>query len=747
MSTEPAGELRVLQPDLWCPTESTDAFFTGSRAEELGFTGTLIGELLQFVDWDIRPKESLVKLKTVLEEKGFVNRLGPVSIHDELSIKFLESIGAPENVLNILKFGLIIPVSDLDNFYEEPNNVSACKNNEFLEKTLNNWVAQGYIVETDKKPLYVNPLSVVTQHRLIQGDIKLRPVLDQSRNFNRKCKVEKVKLDHLKTVEYLLSKDDYMMSLDLSNCYFHVKLHPSMYPYFGFKMEKGGKNFYYYSTVMFYGTSSAVNVVTNLLRPLKTFFHALFIKYSCYIDDARICHADREACICQFEFCKLVFNLAGWTVNTEKSSKEPEQNLYFLGFYNDSKLLKYFAHPAKLTELNLLISELLDFHHSHPIKAKLVARLLGKIAALTPAFGNIMRILTRSLQHQLGQIVLDSGWDSVFVVSPLARRELHLLLKCLPLFHGQPIQGARRPKCLTLEYDKMLKMINHIKFDDVPLHNLIVSDSSDAMAFIYVNDSISQVTEYEFGEKEIVLPSTYKELLALKMFLVKNEKFLRTKKYEVLFWQCDNLAASHILTKGSRKSVFQELVFDIKKLELKFFVNIVPVWTPRSHHRIQVADLGSKLYLDSDQWSLAPAVLENVCLRLSVRPSVDAFASSANKQFLNFFSELPQEGSLGVDFFAQILDKNTVYYVCPPVRLISRALNFVIDNGLKALFVVPRWPSANFWPILFENCAFRPEISRHLIFKGYFRKINESKQSSFHHFRSQWMLAFLVNLI
>ena len=112
----------------------------------------------------------------------------------------METIGAPADVLNILKFGLIIPVSDLDLSYEEPNNVSAVKNYEFLERTIEKWLEMGYMVETNVKPKYINPLSVVTQHRLIQGDVKLRPVLDQSRNFNLKCVFDKVKLDHLASV-------------------------------------------------------------------------------------------------------------------------------------------------------------------------------------------------------------------------------------------------------------------------------------------------------------------------------------------------------------------------------------------------------------------------------------------------------------------------------------------------------------------------------------------------------------------
>ena len=105
------------------------------------------------------------------------------------------------------------------------------------------------------------------------------------------------------------------------------------------------------------------------------------------------------------------------------------------------------------------------------------------------------------------------------------------------------------------------------------------------------------VTEFELDQTN--LSSTFKEIMALKQFLIKKCNFLIRKKFNLVYWQCDNQSSCT----GSRKTVLQELIFEIEKLEVKFSVTIVPVWTPRSHPRIVTADIGSKLMIDSNQWS------------------------------------------------------------------------------------------------------------------------------------------------
>jgi hypothetical protein len=60
-----------------------------------------------------------------------------------------------------------------------------------------------------------------------------------------------------------------------------VKLHEADKKFFGFELPgKNGEPEYYRFTVMAYGYSPAVEVVTRLLKPVKAYLHQLGIKLS-----------------------------------------------------------------------------------------------------------------------------------------------------------------------------------------------------------------------------------------------------------------------------------------------------------------------------------------------------------------------------------------------------------------------------------------------------------------------------------
>jgi hypothetical protein len=65
--------------------------------------------------------------------------------------------------------------------------------------------------------------------------------------------------------------------------------------------------------------------------------------------------------------------------------------------------------------------------------------------------------------------------------------------------------------------------------------------------------------------------------------------------------------------------------------------------------------MGSKFSHSTDEWSVNREDLIALFSRLSFWPTVDAFASAHNHVCDKYFSYLPQTGSAGVNFFAQML--------------------------------------------------------------------------------------------
>ena len=125
--------------------------------------------------------------------------------------------------------------------------------------------------------------------------------------------------------------------------------------------------------------------------------------------------------------------------------------------------------------------------------------------------------------------------------------------------------------------------------------NLFVSDASDSAAFVYRADgSFDFVQEFIFEPDQRILGSGLRELLAVRFALRFNSNYFRQFGSQYVFWQTDSQNCYGFLIRGSKKPAFEAVVREIRYLERQLAIQIIPVWTPRSHERIVIADLGSK---------------------------------------------------------------------------------------------------------------------------------------------------------
>ena len=214
------------------------------------------------------------------------------------------------------------------------------------------------------------------------------------------------------------------------------------------------------------------------------------------------------------------------------------------------------------------------------------------------------------------------------------------------------------------------------------------------MLFVYcAGGTFAYVSDFEFSVAEANLSSGRRELLSIVFALDKHPDVFCQFSPGKIFWQTDSKKVPiNFLRHGSRKMEVQADVVKIKKLEKKLSVKIVPVWTPEIMPvaRLQLADLGSKFSTSTDEWSVAHPVVEAVLNCIDVKPTIDAFASVHNKICDRFFSLVPQTGASGVNFFAQTLYSEEIYFCCPPVSQILPCFKKLISQpGLTAILLVP----------------------------------------------------------
>ena len=287
-------------------------------------------------------------------------------------------------------------------------------------------------------------MTVAVQHNLITNVTKYRPCIDLSRHVNKFIKDFPVKLDDLSVVEELVSTGDFMTALDLENQFFQVRLHPSMCDFLGFMVpDLNGVPVHYRFVVMPYGCKPAVSVVTRLLKPLKSYFHRLGIRFSVYVDDGRICASSAVQCHLHMDFVLDILQRVGWRIQWKKTELVPTTRLLHLGFVVDSVLMQYSLLPAKWTVIHTAVADLLNLAIAgRPVPVRQVAAVLGRLVAIRRSHGFLVSILSRSLQHQLGVHVFHHGWVGFIRVSHLSLRELTLLLVHAPSFNGRPIPTA-----------------------------------------------------------------------------------------------------------------------------------------------------------------------------------------------------------------------------------------------------------------------------------------------------------------
>ena len=163
-------------------------------------------------------------------------------------------------------------------------------------------------------------------------------------------------------------------------------------------------------------------------------------------------------------------------------------------------------------------------------------------------------------------------------------------------------------------------------------------------------------------------------------------------------WFTDNQNVVRILTTGSRKPALQREALAIFQRSVSSGIRIEPEWIPREAN--QQADFLSRI-IDKDDWSLHPALFKMLDDKWGPH-TIDRFASFYNTQLPRFNSRFWNPGSEAVDAFTCDWSGENNWW-CPPIYLIPRVLGHAQEIHAEGTLIIPQWPSAPFWPMLFAS--------------------------------------------
>ena len=669
----------------------------------------------------------------LLEQYGDGTEAVQGGIHCAKAIDFItKEVKAPKDVLRMLVGHIDIQPRGLHGQYEEPNNRSAMIEMNFVRQKVKEYEEKSVVERCVKPPRAVNPLSVVKKIIYASGIEKKRLVIDVSRHVNLGVEKMVSKPEELSAAEQLFTQGMWAMTLDLQGMYHHASLTESTANLFGFRISNpsGGSSFYRFRKLPF-GYKNSGAIMQRLTNPLLRYLREQGVHVNLYIDDFLVMSDSKQETAEIADLVQLVFSLAGWTFEPDKSMKEPCQTVEYLGIIIDFQNMTYSLCPEKRKFIKDLVAQVAHENQVNgSVPARKLAECLGKLASVRKAIGPMLAVCLRHTQHCLGAAVFtgdieNPNWEVSLHLDEDCVKELMLAHRILTTIQSRRIPPAGKQHIFSLQ-DERYSFDYDLKYPDES-YEVFCSDASDQCAFVFEAGAFKIVDDYIFNQYEQNLGSGRRELLAISSTLNKHADFFKNSHKNV-FWLTDSQNVYFWLRRGSRHAQIQKSIIDIKTMELQLDIEIQAVWQPRDSLQIQWADIGSKLGASTDEWAMTRRWYKIITYRLGCTPTVDAFASRANAMLPTFFSKCPQIGTAGVDFFAQDLNRDQLYWCTPPVSIVIKVIRHILswDTPVYAILNVPEWHSARFWPFLVRGNLFAPFVSRVVFTRPSFIAYNSS---------------------
>ena len=191
-----------------------------------------------------------------------------------------EQKGAEPWVVEVLKEGYSIPFEHqpptTDVPQEYPSYLGNKEKFQALQAEVLEMLQKGAIEPvTQLGPGFYNRLFLVKK-----ASGAWRPVLDVSR-LNKFVKKTRFSMETTQSVISAIRREDWMVSMDMKDAYFHVPIHPESRKYLRFVFN--GKTYQF--RALCFGLSTAPQVFTRVLAPFAKFVHLAGIRIILYLDD------------------------------------------------------------------------------------------------------------------------------------------------------------------------------------------------------------------------------------------------------------------------------------------------------------------------------------------------------------------------------------------------------------------------------------------------------------------------------
>ena len=259
----------------------------------------------------------------------------PVGGHLRSFSRNWQANNCSSNVLNIITNGYVLPFLSQPNLVRFPLIISEYKalpKHQALADCIQSLLSKNAIerVENVKSLGFYSRLFLVPKPHQ-----RWRPVIDLSR-LNTFLHVEKFKMETPESIRTSLIPGEWATSIDLSDAYLHIPIHPHSRKYLRFCHRSQVFQF----TSLPFGLATAPQVFTMIVKEVKLM--ALSKGLHQYLDDWLIRSQSREEALVNTQAVVDLTQSLGWIINQQKSELNPTQVFTFVGYeyHLDSALVK-----------------------------------------------------------------------------------------------------------------------------------------------------------------------------------------------------------------------------------------------------------------------------------------------------------------------------------------------------------------------------------------------------------------------
>jgi ribonuclease HI len=498
---------------------------------------------------------------------------------------------------------------------------------------------------------------------------ELRPILNL-RNLNQFLIKKSFKMETLPAVIRAVQPQDWLVSLDLKDAYFHVPIWPPHRKFLKFQVL----NQVYQFKVLPFGLTASPRVFTKMVAPLMAVLRTRGVHIFPYLDDILIKAPTQNLVKTALGLVMQTLIQAGFIINVPKSQMQPTQDLVFIG-------ARFLTHKSLVQVPQGRYATLLDtlkkFQVGRWVTARLFLRLLGLMASMIPVVRNC-RLFMRPIQLYLLAFWRMSSRDleATILIREHLRPHLVWWEDAQHIFQGMPLVPLKPQVTITTDASQTMGWGGYMGTMEVQ------GMWEPEMVHQHIN-----VMELEAVFRTL---QHFQTLLVNKVVLVRS----------------DSATAVAYLNKegGTKAPTLCMWTYKILTWARTLNITIQAEFVPGVQN--DRADRLSRQFANPVEWSLKTQIVRGVFSVLG-QPMIDLFATEQNAQMPVYCSRYPEPKAYHVDSLT--MDWTGMFgYAYPPISLIPLVLGKIAQLQTTVICILPRWPRRSWFPQVLDLLVQEP---------------------------------------